>query len=511
MSDTGFKDPDGAFPREEYIGKATTNKAAREEWEPKIVLPDGVEGADLIKTDWQPKYPHNKVEETSSGHRIEHDDTQGGERLSYVHKDGSGIEMYPKADEQATMLINSVGKMVHLVGDDFTMIVNANGDITYKGNLNINVEGDFNVSCNNYTVTTKGKQVEEIEQEKVENFVGDRIVTTQGNKSEVVLGNYTVESMNNSYFISKKSTRITAESDIDIYSGRHMTLTAKENMTSSALANRLVGICTSILGSKGTIGGDNMVMYGKTYHGDLIGTAQRARYMTSTDPVTEETAMPTEANLTEGQTKTHDIGIRKPGVIDGTIGGSVKGGFDTGGATSPSDPVDTPETFEDGEVKLNDDGEPRSGVGDFDPNDPASERYNNPGAIYPASWEDKYGRIPNSDTIGGGHSIAGFATPEGGAAAMMSLLKESYHYRDQPITVAIDNYANGRNIPDYLSDLQAQGIDISKNVRDYTKTKSGTIALAKAMSYHEKGSKPHSLSDQGWSNAYDLGESKGWM
>lgn len=515
MSDLGFKDPDGAFPREEYIGKATTNKAAREEWEPKIVLPDGVEGADLIKTDWQPKYPHNKVEETSSGHRIEHDDTQGGERLSYVHKDGSGIEMYPKADEQATMLINSVGKMVQLVGDDFTMIVNANGDITYKGNLNINVEGDFNVSCNNYTVTTKGKQVEEIEQEKVENFVGDRIVTTQGNKSEVVLGNYTVESMNNSYFISKKSTRITAESDIDIYSGRHMTLTARENMTSSALANRLVGICTSILGSKGTIGGENMVMYGKTYHGDLIGTAQRARYMTSTDPVVEETAMPTEQNLTEGQTKTHDIGIRKPGVIDGTIEGSVKGGFDTGGATSPSDPVDTPETFEDGEIpegstKLNDEGQEISGVGDFDPNDPATERYNNPGGMYPSDWQSQYGAIPNSDIIGGGHSIAGFATPEGGAAAMMALLKEGKYYRNESISGAISTWSGGNNVSSYISSLISQGIDTTKNVSYYTSTKEGTIKLAKAMAKHEKGGN-YSLSDQGWSNAYDVGESKGWM
>jgi len=522
MSDLGFKDPDGAFPREEYIGKATTNKAAREEWEPKIVLPDGVEGADLVKTDWQPKYPYNKVEETSSGHRIEHDDTQGGERLSYVHKDGSGIEMYPKADEQATMLVNSVGKMVQLVGDDFTMIVNANGDITYKGNLNINVEGDFNVSCNNYTVTTKGKQVEEIEQEKVENFVGDRIVTLQGNKSEVVLGNYTIGAMNNTYIYAKNYLRMAAEKDIDIYSGRHMTLTARENMTSSALANRLVGICTSILGSKGTIGGENMVMYGKTYHGDLIGTAQRARYMTSTDPVAEETAMPTEAILTEGQTKTYDVGIRKPVVVDERIKNSVKGGFDTGGATSPSDPVDTPETFEDGEnlydTKLNDDGQPRSGVGDFDPNDVATERYNNPGAIYPSGWQSKYGAIPNSDVIGGGHSIAGFETKEGGAAAMMSLLKEGKYYRDKPIAVAIDKWSGSNHTYQYLgvgdykssNSLTGQGIDVTKNVSDYTKTKAGTIALAKAMSKWEGGGKS-TLSDQGWSNAYDLGESKGWI
>jgi len=353
MSDLGFKDPDESFPREEYIGKPTTNKAAREEWESKIVMPDGVAGTDLVKTDWQPKYPYNKVEETSSGHRIEHDDTRGGERLSYVHKDGTGIEMYPggtDAEDVTTLLVNSTSRMVQLVGDDFVMVVNGNGSVTYKGTLNLTVEGDFNVNCDNYTVTTKGKQVEEISQDKVENFVGDRIITTEGNKSEIVFGNYTLGALNNTYIFAKNYLRMAAEKDIDIYSGRHMTLTAKENMTSSALANRLIGITTSVLGASGTIGGENMVMYSKTYHGDLIGTAQRARYMTSTDPVTEVTAMPTEAILTEGQTKTYDIGIRKPLINEAIIRNSISGGPPTAGASKTPNPKNATDTFDDGKT-----------------------------------------------------------------------------------------------------------------------------------------------------------------
>jgi hypothetical protein len=353
MSDLGFKDPDESFPREEYVGKPTTNKAAREEWESKIVMPDGVAGTDLVKTDWQPKYPYNKVEETSSGHRVEHDDTQGGERLSYVHKDGTGIEMYPggtDAEDTTTILVNSTSRMVQLVGDDFVMVVNGNGNVTYKGTLNLTVEGDFNVNCDNYTVTTKGKQVEEIAQDKVENFVGDRIITTEGNKSEIVFGNYTLGALNNTYIFAKNYLRMAAEKDIDIYSGRHMTLTAKENMTSSALANRLIGITTSVLGSSGTIGGDNMVMYGKTYHGDVIGTAQRARYMTSTDPDAVETAKPTEAILTEGQAKTYDIGIRKPLIDEAIIRNSISGGAQTAGASRTPNPKNAADTFDDGKT-----------------------------------------------------------------------------------------------------------------------------------------------------------------
>lgn len=507
---TGFKDPDGEFPRSEYTGAATTNKASREEWEPYVKLPDGTENLELVPTDWQPKYPYNKVEETSSGHRIETDDTPGEERLSFVHKDGSGIEMYPNTQDATTFLLNSVGRQVQLVGDDFVMIVNGNGDVHYKGNLNLNVDGDFNIACTNFTVTTTGKQIEEIRQEKIENFVGDRVVTTQGSKSEVVLGNYTVESMGNSYFVSKKNTRITAEDNIDIFAGDDMRLTAEGTMTSSAMTNRLIGLCTSVVGNTGTFGGQNMVMYAKTYHGDVIGTAERARYATDTDPDAVQTAMPTTANLTEGLTKTQTLGIRNIDVDDGRISSSVKSEVQSSGSSSNT--AQRPDVFGDEPVPTTSTKEGKGGVGDFDPNDPANERYNNPGAIYPSSWEDKYGRIPNDDRIGGGHSIAGFETKEGGAAAMMSLLKESSNYNNKPIAVAIDTWADGRNIPDYLSDLSKQGININGNVSDYISTKAGTIQLAKAMANHEKGlaNGPYSLSDEGWSNAYDLGESKGW-
>lgn len=538
----GFKDPDAAFPRQEYVGEPTNNKAAREEWEPKIALPDGVAGGELIKTDWEPKYPHNKVEETSSGHRIEHDDTPGGERLSYVHKDGSGLEMYPNADGEATVLLNSVGKMVHLVGDDFVMIVNGNGEVTYKGNLNINVEGDFNISCNNYTVTTKGKQVEEVEQEKVENFVGDRVVTTRGNKSEVVLGDYTLASMGNSHFISKEDTKIIAEGDVDVHSGKNMTLTAKETMTSSALANRLVGMCLSVLGARGTFGGENVVMYSKSVHsetvdattvrGDFIGNLDGditghsattdiaagvldatpiAGSVGSVPSVTNEsstiTSIPTEEKLTEGQAETLNMGIRAPTVLDENIRNSVSGELTTDGATNAESGA---ETFDDGELPAEDVSSDRSGVGEFDPNAPATERYNNPGGMYPSEWQNKYGAIQNTDIIGGGHSIAGFETKEGGAAAQMALLKEGKYYRNESISSAISTWSGGNHVDSYLSSLRNQGIDTTKNVSDYTSTKAGTIALARAMSTHEKGG-TYSMSDSQWSNAYDLGESKGWM
>ena len=93
---------------------------------------------------------------------------------------------------------------------------------------------------------------------------------------------------------------------------------------------------------------------------------------------------------------------------------------------------------------------------------------------------------------------------------IVGTLKEGKYYRNESIHDAISTWSGRNNVNSYLASLQSQGIDTSKNVSFYTSSKAGTIQLAKAMSFHETGRK-FSLSDQGWSNAYDLGNSKGWL
>lgn len=379
---TGFKDPEGNFPRSEYEQQPTTNKAARGEWEPRIVYPPVPEGVDLPPQDWEPEYPHNKVEESKSGHRIEVDDTPEAERLTWTHADGHGIEMYPGEGEDG-MLINTVGRMVKLVGNGFLMVVNGNGDITYTGNLNLNVTGDFNIKCNNFTLETQGKQVEEIKQEKVENFVGDRVVTTQGSKSEVVLGDYTVESMKTTHIVSKNDLKISAPGDIEIIAGGEIRETAEERITSSAPENFMLGDCTTVAGGKGTIGGENHVFYAKSTHsetvdattvradgfiGDLRGnvngnadtatTAATAGALGSgggggsanvTDQAASETAKPTHSNMNEALNQTKTLGVRKVEVDDGKISQSVKGEGGSSGESTTSNEQTRPDTFGDGE------------------------------------------------------------------------------------------------------------------------------------------------------------------
>ena len=82
-----------------------------------------------------PKYPHNHVIQTESGHVVEIDDTPGEERIRIRHKKGTYVE------------INKDGrKVTKVVGDDFEIVVQ-NKNVTVGGNCNITVLGDCNITA----------------------------------------------------------------------------------------------------------------------------------------------------------------------------------------------------------------------------------------------------------------------------------------------------------------------------------------------------------------------------
>ena len=78
-------------------------------------------------------YPHNKVEESQSGHITEIDDTPGSERLSTVHSSGTLEVIKCNGD-----------RVVKIIGEDFELVVGAKKSLKVKGDLNIDADGDIN-------------------------------------------------------------------------------------------------------------------------------------------------------------------------------------------------------------------------------------------------------------------------------------------------------------------------------------------------------------------------------
>ena len=114
----------------------------------------GVEDEELKEPDdpAQPSYPNNRVLKTESGHLLEVDDTEDGERISITHKSGSWLEFHP----DGSLVIGVLGQryevsfgndVLHVKGDRHVVV-----DSEDKKRANsIAVETD-----DSYTVKSKG-------------------------------------------------------------------------------------------------------------------------------------------------------------------------------------------------------------------------------------------------------------------------------------------------------------------------------------------------------------------
>jgi len=268
--DFGFKDPDKAFPPEEYKGSQKTSVAARGEWQPKLKLPDGQPFE--VPQDAQPEYPHNKVTESTNPnpderHRMEIDDTPSEPRVTLVHKNGTGVEMMEK---DKLLVVNSSGRMVQLVGDDFEMFVAGNGTVIYKGNLDWTVEGNMSLTVKgNMETTVEGTKTEIVKKSVIEEYQDDQETTVTNNKSttvgetstELVLGD------KNSFVKQKQSNWV--KGDAEFLSGANTHISSQTKTSISSTTVNMTSSTMNIAGGAGTIGGPGIYHSGAAWDGTL--------------------------------------------------------------------------------------------------------------------------------------------------------------------------------------------------------------------------------------------------
>ncbi len=89
-----------------------------------------------------PKYPHNKVTTTESGHTIEVDDTPGATRIMFYHNTGSYQEMTHEGDGIWKVARNGFDITV----GDKTINVGGNMKLTVSGNVTADVSGNFDAN-----------------------------------------------------------------------------------------------------------------------------------------------------------------------------------------------------------------------------------------------------------------------------------------------------------------------------------------------------------------------------
>ena len=274
---TGFQDPAGVFPRVEYAYESSINRAHRNRKRNELNtnggiptlprrqgVPDAIAGNEYNNP--PPKklsqYPYNQVFETAGGHILELDDTLGNERILLRHQSGAGIEITP----DGTVKISSTSDTHIMTGADQHIVVEANAHMTYQGDLNVDVAGDYNLTCGNFNQLIKGDLTQQVDQAKrvtVESNFGETVkgeysTTIAKSKAEMVLGGQTTA--------VKGEFELAVDGDMGLFASGSQRITAEVGQRLTSDNTNIVANDISVFGHKGTIGGEEIVMYAHNLH-----------------------------------------------------------------------------------------------------------------------------------------------------------------------------------------------------------------------------------------------------
>ena len=285
----GRSDPNKQFPRKEYVGVSSVNNIARGTKVSNVYIGGSVPGLDFeLNDEPSTEYPNNQVKETASGHIIEYDDTNGRERVMIRHRTGSGVEM--RAD--GTVIFSSTNNTLRIVAANEKAIIEGDGEVVYNGNLKMRVAGDFDLEVGgDFNVNVTGNKEEIVKSSYIESITKNKTLTVGENKAETILGVDTLTVLSDKNEIIKGNHEANVEGIVEIDAGGKLIMSSENKTIVTSPDINIAAKSLSVVGDSGTVGGHEIVYYGKTAHiprinsteivsttfrGDLVGTATQA-------------------------------------------------------------------------------------------------------------------------------------------------------------------------------------------------------------------------------------------
>lgn len=283
---TNDHDPSGQNPKPEHFFSSNINFAATGSKRNDLYVGGGEIGVPLnLGQPTTSQYPYNQVSQSPGPdpHIIEIDDTPGNQRVLIRHNSGSGIEMR----NDGTILLSSTKNTVQISGADQTVIVEGDGDLVYKGNLTLKVDGNFNVDCVDFNVNAKGNVNT--------NIIGSQRTNVGEIKSDVVRGSISTTSTQLAVqtYLGGLSTNVKGDYSNNVdgtatyISSGDTTLTSETKISTAAPETTIAATTLNAFGTNGIIGGQSIDIKGNeasfqgsieapTFYGNLIGKAKEA-------------------------------------------------------------------------------------------------------------------------------------------------------------------------------------------------------------------------------------------
>jgi hypothetical protein len=285
----GFTDPSATYPKYRN-NESSMNRAARGDAINNLDIKTSIPDLEIaIEQDVATTYARSQIYETPSGHVIEYNDTPSGERILIKHNSGAGFDMRP----DGTVVINSKKDNFETTDGNKYLAIGADGKVVVYGNLDIDVRGDMNLKVGGNLTSQIGGSV-------ALGVVGSITSRISGSVRSIITGNWQKQILGNEYNLTlggftqyvKGNFKSVVHGSSSLFSKNSTRISAQENLDIAANNTNIAARDLTVIGDKGTVGGQNIIMYNynmhteksvwaesmsaDTFHGDLNGTAKTA-------------------------------------------------------------------------------------------------------------------------------------------------------------------------------------------------------------------------------------------
>ena len=147
----GFCDPNGKYPKDDFLEEPDTNRLARNQKvkytivdqkvatrKKAVPVGNGSVTWDQPKIPYNAQYPYNHVHETEAGHIMEFDDTPNSHRMNTHSASGTFTEI----DVNGTRVNRIVGNGFSIIEKDGYVLIEGTCIVTVKGDAGIYVGGN---------------------------------------------------------------------------------------------------------------------------------------------------------------------------------------------------------------------------------------------------------------------------------------------------------------------------------------------------------------------------------
>ena len=257
----GFYDPNGVYPKTDFLEESDVNRLARGETDNTIVplkkssrlknitLADGTEW-DEPETTYDAKYPSNHVFESEAGHIVELDDTSGAERLHEYSSSGTFYEIDKDGNRHA-----------RVVGDNKEVFNGSHFNFTQK-DFNLTVAGTLNIKCKNLNIEVEEDYIDEVDGDK-KSFIKGGIELHTQTKLDIFAKN--TVNIDTASLDVDASTVIALTSDITTINGVTTTNIRGATVNLEGTTSNIVGTTVSIDGTTVDIDGTTVDIDANTF------------------------------------------------------------------------------------------------------------------------------------------------------------------------------------------------------------------------------------------------------